>query len=374
VGLDEAAPQEFAETPEDAALRAAVRDYCRRSWDETTVRDVSEGRRAVPANSWVSLAEQLGVLGLVVPGRWGGSSAGLGEAAIVAGELGAALVPLPYLSSVLAARLLLAAGDESACSDLLPGLCAGTRIFAVAGSDAAGRWAAAPSAAAAQGARGWLLHGTSASVVDAAHASDLLVVADLDGPTLFHVEAGAPGVARSPVPTMDLTRTQADVRLDGAAARLIGAPGQARDPLARASDAVTVLLAAELAGVAATMVDSAVSYARERIQFGRPIGSFQAVKHRCADMMIELELSRSVAVHAAWTHDHGGDDPELAASLAQVVAAGAARKITAGAVQVYGGIAFTWEHRAHLYYKRAVADAALWGGRCHRRRLAGLAL
>jgi alkylation response protein AidB-like acyl-CoA dehydrogenase len=306
----------------------------------------------------------------VVPEQWGGAGVGLVEAAVVAEELGAALVPLPYLSTVLAARLLLDSGDDVACADLLPEICSGARTVAIVGSDAAGRWAASPSIVATRDGDGWRLDGVAASVVDAGGASDLLVVAA--GSSLFHVDAAVTGVLRTTVPVIDLTRPQADVRFDNAPARLVG--GEGRADLERASDAASVLLAAELVGVASTMLATSVSYARERMQFGRPIGSFQAVKHRCADMMIELELARSVAAHAAWTYDHGGDDPALAASLAHVVATKAARKVTGDAIQVHGGVAITWEHRAHLYYKRAVTAAALWGGRAHRARLAALAI
>ena len=331
---------EFVATQEATDLRAAVRDHCGRTWDEPAVRAVAEEGKPVTA-AWRALGAQLGVLGLAVPTRWGGGGAGVVEAAVVAEELGAALAPVPYLSSAYAARLLTGSGDEAACADLLPGLCAGERIFAVATADR--------------------LAGTVTSVVDGPLATDLLVVT---GDGLFHVDTPR----MTPVSTLDLTRPQADVRLEGVPARRVGRV----DPAA--ADVVVTLLAAELVGVAATMLDVAVSYARERLQFGRPIGSFQAVKQRCADMFVEVELARSAAEHAAWTHDHGGDDPALATSLAQVVTTAAARTVTGDAIQVLGGVGFTWEHRAHLYYKRALSAAALWGGRAHRDRLATLAV
>lgn len=356
---------EFVAASEVVALREVLRDHCRQVWDEQAVRAVSE--HAKPASdAWRMLGAELEVLGLTVPERWGGAGAGLVEAAVVAEELGAVLAPLPYVSAVLAARMLLDSGDEAACAELLPSLCTGTRTFAVAGTDAAGRWAGPPSISARSDGYAWLLTGSAGSVVDGEAATDLLVVAE--GGALFHVDSAAPGLVRTPVPTLDLTRRQADVRFDRVSARPVGRA----DPV-RAGDTATALLAAELVGVARTMLDTTVAYARERRQFGRPIGAFQAVKLRCADMLVELELARSAAAHAAWTRDHGGDDPALAASLAHVVAAGAARQVAKSAVQVFGGVAITWEHHAHLYYKRAVANAALWGGRTHRSRLAALA-
>ena len=347
---------EFVPTPEVADLRAAVRDHCGRTWDEQAVRAVSEeGKPAQEA--WRELGTQLGVLGLTVPERWGGGGAGVVEAAVVAEELGAALAPVPYLSAAFAARLLTDSGDEAACADLLPALCAGERTYAVVTT---------PVSVTKDGSA-WRLTGTAAQVVDGPGATDLLVVTD---GALFHVDTATEGGTLDPVPTLDLTRRQADVRFDGAPARRVGAGVD----LAAATEVVVTLLAAELVGVARTMLDVAVSYAKERLQFGRPVGSFQAVKQRCADLLVEVELARSVAEHAAWTHDHGGDDPALATSLAQVVATDAARAVTGGAIQVLGGVGFTWEHRAHLYYKRAVAAAALWGGRDHRDRLALLAV
>lgn len=339
---------EFVPAPETADLRATIRDHCGRTWAEPAVRAVAEEGEPV-ADAWRALGAELGVLGLAVPEKWGGGGAGVVETAVVAEELGAALAPVPYLSAAYAARLLTGSGDDTACADLLPGLCAGERIFAVA------------TLQSTQDSLG----GTAEQVVDAPVATDLLVVAD---GALFHVDTAAHGVTLDPVPTLDLTRPQAYVHLGGVRARRVGRA----DPAA--TDVVVTLLAAELVGVARTMLDVAVSYARDRRQFGRPIGSFQAVRQRCADMLVGVEQARSVAEHAAWTHDHGGDDPALAASLAQVVATGAARTVTGDAIQVLGGVGFTWEHRAHLYYKRAVSAGALWGGRGHRDRLAALAI
>lgn len=354
---------EFVAAPEVAAFREAVREYCRKAWDEHSVRSMSEHDRAAP-DAWRALGNELGVLGLTVPEQWGGGGAGLVEAAVVAEELGTVLAPLPYLSAVLAARLLVASGNDAACA-VLPGVCDGTRTMAVAGIDGGGRGAARAPIVATRDGGDWVLSADAPGVVDADITTDLLVVT---GGELFHVDGATPGLYRVPVPTMDLTRSQADITFDRCKAARIGLV----DPTA--SDTATVLLAAEQVGLARAMLDAAVSYACERKQFGRTIGSFKAIKQHCADMLVELELARSVAAHAAWAHDHDGDDLALAASLAHVVASDAARRITGTTIQVLGGVAITWEHRAHLYYKRAVANAALWGGRRHRSRLAMLAV
>ncbi|MEV5848676.1 acyl-CoA dehydrogenase family protein [Streptomyces sp. NPDC051985] len=361
-------PREFVPAPETTVLREVVRDHCRRVWDEAAVRAVAEKGEPV-SEAWRALGTRLGVLGLTVPERWGGAGAGLVEAAVVGEELGAVLAPLPYTSALLAARMLTDCGDndsggEAACGDLLPGLCDGSRTFAVVATDADGRWAA-PAVSARPDQGGWQLSGAAGGVVDADLATDLLVVSR-DG-ALFHVGADATGVTRTPVATLDLTRTQADVSFVDTPGRRIG-----RADLTRAGVTAAVLLSAELVGVARAMLETAVSHARERKQFGRPIGSFQAVQQRCADMLVEVELATSAAAHAAWTHDHGGDDPVLAASLAHVVGSDAARAVVKSAMQVLGGVSITWEHTAHLYLKRAIAGAAQWGGRAHRSSLAAL--
>ncbi|MCM3922499.1 acyl-CoA dehydrogenase, partial [Frankia sp. AiPs1] len=238
---------------------------------------------------------------------------------------------------------------------------------------------------------GYTLRGSVAYVLDGAAADLLLVAAAIggaaiggaDGDTdghgstigLFAVSADATGLIRQSTPTMDLTRRQATVSFNDVPARLLAAAPEAAAVLATTAETAAVLLAAEQVGAAQYLLDLSVEYARTRLQFGRPIGSFQAVKHLCADMLVLVEQARSVAYHGAWALDEGTDDPRIAASLAQSVCSTAFTQVAAMAVQVHGGIGFTWEHPAHLYLKRAYTDAALFGGAdVHQERLAQLVL
>ncbi|MDQ4118513.1 MAG: acyl-CoA dehydrogenase, partial [Actinomycetota bacterium] len=203
------------------------------------------------------------------------------------------------------------------------------------------------------------LSGTVEQVPDAAAADTLLVVASSpEGPLL----ALADSAEVTPRGSLDLTRRHARVALDGTPARVI-ATGDAADRAIRAAYLTgATLLAAEQVGIARHLLDRTVAHAKERLQFGRPIGSFQAVKHRCADMLVATEHARTTALHAAWVlADPSLDDPELAVAMAQAVCSETGYRVAADTIQMHGGIGFTWEHPAHLYYKRAVADAALLG-------------
>ena len=192
---------------------------------------------------------------------------------------------------------------------------------------------------------------------------------------LYAVDAAGPGVERSPLVTLDLTRPQATVRLSGAPGRLVAGPGEAERVIEHALQVGSALLAAEQVGAGQHLLDLSVDYAKSRLQFGRPIGSFQAVKHRLADLLVDLEHARSTAYHAVWALADGSDDPALAASIAQATCSAALSRIAADTIQVHGGIGFTWEHQAHLYFKRATTDAALLGtAEQHRSRVAELVL
>lgn len=361
----------FDPNAEHDALRDAVRDYCDRHWTEARVRAAIDDPVSVATRAWSALGTELGLLGLAIPQDQGGSGASTIELAIVAEEFGRALVPLPWLSSVIAAEVLSTAGD----TDLVQRICdAEVRCVLVGPTD--GAWCAETELVhAVAGEDGWRLSGTAQHVVDGAGADTFVVLADAEsevrGPALFVVDASADGVGVLLNPTMDPTRSQTTVSFDGARARRVGDGSAVIDAVVSHA---AVLVAAESVGVAACILGLAVDYAASRVQFGRKIGSFQAVKHRCADMFVNLEEARSATTYAAWSDSTGTDDAALTSTLAHVSATGAAQSITADAVQVFGGIAITWEHPAHLYYKRAVVDAVLWGGAQHRERLAVRAL
>jgi acyl-CoA dehydrogenase len=374
-----AATVEFVLSDEQRALRSTARDFCAQTWPETRVRDLTGGAGpGADRRDWRRLGSELGLLGLTVPEELGGVGAGVVELCLVAEELGRVLALGPVLGSwALATTLLVDSGDRSVQDDVLPGVMEGTTLLAVAATGPTGAWLpATPDVTAQRSGDGWRLTGASGRVVDAVGADALLVLAGTaGGPSLFLVASDAAGLVRSPLTALDTTRPQANVQLSDTPARLVGTAGAALPLLRRASDLATMVLAAEAVGGMQRMLELTVTYAGTRLQFGRVIGSFQGVKHRCANMLVAVEHSRSAAHHAAWAFDTGLDDTALAASLAHVVCARSYLDVVDDAVQVHGGIGFTWEHPAHLYYKRAVSGAALLGGRAfHHERLAALVL
>ncbi|NMO03525.1 acyl-CoA/acyl-ACP dehydrogenase [Gordonia sp. TBRC 11910] len=369
---------QFAFTPEHHDLRAAVRRFCTEHCDEATVRLLMESTPAFSAEAWERLGSELGVLGLGVPEELGGSGGDLVDAAIVVEELGAALFCGPVVGTVMTSiPALVAAPDSPARTATLAPLVAGTRTAAFAVPVIVDGIAVdAVNVRATRTGDTWTVTGSVAQVIDGGAADDLLVAADgPDGVALFVVDAAAPGVERVSLKTMDQTRPQASVRFAEAPASLLAGPDVAARVVRDAVHAGSVLLAAEQAGGAQYLLDRSVDYAKTRLQFGRPIGSFQAVKHRLADMLVELEHARSAAYYGAWALRDGVEDPALAASTAQAVCSSAFTGIAADTVQVHGGIGFTWEHPTHLYFKRAFSDAVLLGSaEEHRERIAQLVL
>ncbi|MFI5844281.1 acyl-CoA dehydrogenase family protein [Catenuloplanes sp. NPDC051500] len=337
---------------DEESLRDSLRGLLRsRSWSADDGFD---------ADVWRLLTTEVGVTGLVVPEKLGGAGASLRETALVLEELGRFLVPVPYLGcAVLAPVALRVAGDTS----VLPRIADGSACVALAVPFAG----PLPSITVAGGE----LTGRVESVADALVADVLLVPADGG---LYEVAADGPGVSRTPVVSLDVTRPLVDLELTGAPGRLIGPAGPA---VAAAFTAGAAVLASEQLGVAEWCLDTTVEYAKTRLQFGRPIGSFQAVKHRLADVWVSVTQSRAVARYAAGTvsdeDDLGGTEPRLAAALAQAHCGPAAVRAAEECVQLHGGIGFTWEHPAHLYLKRAkTTSIALGAAPAHRRELASL--
>jgi alkylation response protein AidB-like acyl-CoA dehydrogenase len=357
---------EFTFTDEQAQLRAAVRKFCAENFDEQTVRRLMESDPPFDPKVWARLGSELGVLGLSVPEAEGGAGGTLVDQAVAVEELGASLACGPVFGTVfLAIPALVAASAGSVRDELLGELVEGRRTAAFAVDDRA-------SITADENA----LTGTVERVIDAGAADDLLVAAGgPDGIALYAVDAAGPGVQRSPLATLDLTRPQASVQLSSAPGRLLAGPDEAGRVVEHALQVGSALLAAEQVGAAQHLLDLSVEYAKSRLQFGRPIGSFQAVKHRLADLLVDLEHARSAAYHAVWALTDGSDDPALAVSIAQATCSAALTRIAADTIQVHGGIGFTWEHQAHLYFKRAATDAALLGtAEQHRARVAELVL
>ena len=362
---------EFLFSDEQAQLRSAVRKFSADNAGEQAARAVMESDPPFDAAVWRRLGAELGVLGLSVPEADGGAGGTLVDQAIAVEELGAALACGPLVGTVyLAIPALVAA---SASGELLADLVEGTRTAAFAVPDRAGVFdPALVTVTASDGA----LTGSVPRVVDGSAADVLLVAATgPDGLGLYVVDAAGPGVARTALGTLDLTRPQAAIEFSSAPATLVAGPDEADRVITHALQVGAALLAAEQVGAAQHLLDLAVDYAKTRLQFGRPIGSFQAVKHKLADMLVDLEHARSAAYHAAWALTDGTDDPAVATSIAQAVASAAFSRIARDTIQVLGGIGFTWEHQAHLYFKRASTDAALLGSaEAHRDRVAALVL
>ena len=354
---------------EDAEdLRRIVRGFLEKRSSEDVVRTLMDTGSGHDPVVWAQAAEELGLHGLTVPEEHGGSGATPVELGVVFEEMGAALFCGPFLATVgLAATALIEAGDAAH----LPGIAAGTTIATLAW---AGPDPATSTLAATPGTDGWTVSGTAGVVLDGATADLVLVAArSAAGPCLLAVTGDARGLSRTPLTPMDSTRRLAELRFDAAPAELVGTDGAAAAALERTADLVALYLAAEQLGGAARVLATAVEYAGTRVQFGRAIGSFQAIKHRCADMLVDVESARSVVQHGLWTAVHDPAGLPVSASLARSVASDAYQRVAAHNIQIHGGIGFTWEHSAHLYLKRAKSSQLLLGSpRRHRGRLAEL--
>ena len=350
---------------ERVALTDAVTRLLADHSGEADVRRAMESERGFDPDLWRRLAE-MGVVGLMIDEAWGGAGAGPQELEAVMEAAGAALLCSPLLASgVLAAELLRALGDKDAQARLLPGIAAGTSIATVALTGEAGTWTEDAVAVRAEGEQ---LSGSASYVLHGQNADVLLVVArSADGLAVFEVEAKAPSVAIAALPTFDHTLRLARIAFDGTRGRRLA--GEAWPAARAAMDLALMALAGEQAGGARRCLEMTVGYAKDRFQFGRAIGSFQAIKHMAADLLLESESAVSAARHAAARLAEGANDAEAAVSLAAFACADAFVKTAADAIQMHGGIAFTWEHPAHLYLRRARADAQLFGtSAAHRER------
>jgi alkylation response protein AidB-like acyl-CoA dehydrogenase len=360
----------FGEEQEE--LRRTVRRFLEDKSPESEVRRVMETEDGYDRMVWTQMAEQLGLQGLIIPEEFGGSGYTYIELIVVLEEMGRALLCAPYFSSiVLAANLLLASGDDEAKKDYLPGIANGSTVATLALAEVSGRWDAEGVTVAATGTGSeWKLSGEKLYVVDG-HAADLVLVAarTAAGVSVFAVERGAPGFTASALSTMDQTRKQARLTFDDTPARLVGSDGGGWPVIAKALDLAAVALAAEQVGGAQKVMDTAVEYAKVRVQFGRPIGSFQAIKHKCADMLVDVESAKSAAYHAGWAAAKDSQELPLAASLAKSCCSEAYVRAAAENIQIHGGIGFTWEHPAHLYFKRAKSSELMFGDPTYHREL-----
>lgn len=359
----------FAFSEEQEFLRQTARDWLEKKFPPARVREVMESDEGFDRSSWEELAG-LGWHAMAIPEEYGGAGYGFLEVAVLLEEMGRALLPAPYLSTVvLAANAILLAGSEDQKSELLPGIASGETIATVAVGEESGLWDVdGITARATSEGDGWTLDGVKHYVVDG-HTADVLIVAARtdDGVGLFVVRQGEAGVTTEALPTMDLTRKLANVTLDGAKAERLG--GEASATIGKLLDIASVALAVEGVGGAQKTLETSVQYAKDRVQFGRPIGSFQAIKHKCADMLVAVESSKSAAYYGAWAVAEDNAELSLVAPLTKSYCTEAYFQCAAENIQIHGGIGFTWEHDAHLYFKRAKGNELMFGDPAHHRAL-----
>lgn len=347
-------------TREQSDLRDAVADLMAKRSSEADVRRLMTDDTGYDPQVWADLAD-MGLLGLTIPDEFGGSGAGAVELAVVSEQMGRALLCAPFLSTaVLTPYLLLALDDTAECANTLPRIAAGELIATVAFAETgSARPPLHPATTATEGTDGWRLSGEKTYVLDAGAAELFYVQAQSDsGVGIFAVAHNASGLSVTPLATVDQTRKQGRLILTETPARLIAGDAAA---LNTALDRAGVALVAEQAGGAMHAMQMAVDYARSRYQFGRAIGSFQAVKHMCVDMLLEAQSALSAARHVAAAFDAAEPDRFTDVALAQAYCSAAFVTVAANCIQVHGGIGFTWEHPAHLYLRRSRTDAQIFG-------------
>ena len=352
---------DFDFSPEEQQLKDQARRYLADHCPSSAVRAVLDGQQSHDAALWRGLGDQ-GYLGAALPEHLGGSAAGYGALCVIAEELGRAVAPVPFSSSIgLAAELLLRAGTPDQQQRWLPRLAAGQAVGTLALAERAGRVTPTRIACTATHGR---LHGSKRPVADG-DIADFAVVATRDAAaatlSLQLVDMSGPGVRRSLLPGIDPTRSQAQLDFDGAEAEPLGAPGEGWALLREAQDRAAVLMAFEQVGGADRALQAACDYAQERFAFGRPIGGLQAIKHMLADMYVSVTLARSNAYYGAWALGTAAPELAEAAATARVSATQAYLHCARNNIQVHGGMGFTWAFDCHLHYRRAHALALALG-------------
>jgi alkylation response protein AidB-like acyl-CoA dehydrogenase len=378
---------DFGFSQEQDLLRQTARSFLEKESPSAFVRRMMDDPTGTTDEFWTKLAE-LGWLGLIFPEAHGGVGLGQVDLTVVLEEMGRAVMPGPYFSTVLLGGLAVAElGSEAQRAAWLPKITGGQARVTLALTEESARWGPAGVQLAAKRGRsgGYTLSGTKLFVPDG-HTADLLVVAARTaratraapehGVSLFLVPAARKGVRAALLPTMDQTRKLAEVtlaRVEVGPEALLGPADQAWPGLARVLDRATVGLCAEMCGGAQRVLDMCTEYAKVRVAFGKPIGTYQAVKHKCADMLVAVENAKSITYYAAWAADERVPDAPLAASMAKAYVSDAYRQVTGDGIQIHGGIGFTWEHDLHLYFKRAKGSEVAFGDATyHRERVAQL--
>jgi alkylation response protein AidB-like acyl-CoA dehydrogenase len=371
---------DFAFNEEQEELRSIAQSFLEDHSGSEQVRQAMESELGYDPQLWRQLGGELGWTSVIIPEEYGGLGLSYVELVALLEVTGGALLCAPFFSSVcLGGNALLVGGTEEQKREYLPGIAEGETRVTLATTEGNGRWDASGIAATARKDGGdYLLEGRKRFVPDG-HCADLLVVAARsegtsgeDGVSLFAVPADTPGIERKALPTVDQTRRQAELALSGVrvpASALMGDEGEGWPPLEKTLHLAAVALSAEQVGGAQKCLDMAVEYAKERVQFGRPIGSFQAIKHKCADMMVEVESARSASYYAGCVAAEDGDELPLVASLAKAYCSDAYFRCAADSLQIHGGVGFTWEYEVHLHLKRAKSTETLLGDATYHREL-----
>ena len=364
----------FCHSDDQEQLRRSVRRFLEEHSPESEVRRLMASDEGYDPVVWTRMAHDLGLNGLAIPETYGGSGASWIELGIVLEEMGRSLLCAPFFASVvLAATAVLESGDSEAYDRFLPGIADGSTIATLAVVEESGDWGESGIAVEAVASRGgFRLSGRKSFVIDG-FIADLIVVParTTQGITLFAVRGDAAGLSRTALKTLDLSRKMARLDFSDVEAVILGGEGEGWGVLERVLDFAAVGLAAEQVGVAQAALDMAVEYAKVRIQFGQPIGSFQAIKHKCADVLVEVESARSAAYYALWAASERNVEFPACASLVKAFCSDAAVLAAHENIQIHGGIGFTWDVPAHLYYKRAKSmELYLGDPMSHRERLA----
>ena len=373
---------DFAFSEEQEMLRSSTRDFLAKECSSKVVRKLMEADGAYDEGLWRKITG-LGWTGLGIPEQYGGVGTFL-DLIVVFEEAGRALMPGPFFATMgLAVPALLEAGTEAQKKEVLGAIADGSARATLALTEPSGRWdAGAVTLSAKPSGGGWRLDGVKLFVADA-EAADYMVVAARtrgegeDGISLFLVKGRPAGMKVTSLKTLDMTRRWSEVRFDGVKLEgdaLMGQADKAWPPLKRALDWATAALCAEMIGGTQKVLETSTEYAKTRHQFGKPIGIYQAVSHKLADMLVLSESGRSATYYAAWAVEADATDRSLAASMAKAYVSDAYRKVAGDGIQVHGGIGFTWEHDMHLYFKRAKSSEVTLGDATYHRELVAQAL
>jgi alkylation response protein AidB-like acyl-CoA dehydrogenase len=368
---------DFGFNEEQEMLRQSARGLLEKECPSTLVRKLMEDERGYDPGLWKKMAE-LGWTGLVIPEEFGGAGLSYVDLVLVLEEMGRVALPSPFIWTVMAAEAIRRAGSAVQKQSLLPKIAAGDLIATPAWLEASANWGPEGITMAARpSGSGFTLDGAKLFVNDG-HIADCLLVAartgggGADGITLFAIEPKRAGITITPLKTMDQTRKLAEIKfanVEAGAGDVIGEAGKGWETLSAVIDRGKVMLAAEMMGGAQKVLETTVDYAKIRVQFGRPIGSFQAVQHKCANMMIDIEGAKSAVYYAAWAVSNESAESALAAALAKAAASDAFRRVSADGIQLHGGIGFTWDHDMHLYFKRAKSSEFTFGDATWNREL-----